>query len=183
MGAITKKKTPRPFTCQHVHIPYWCENHFTSVVSGSPPQNDTLQKKKKRINNTNIESKKTKQYTAELCFLRGWCTVHAKLVLFHTLGDVRLSCTNSVETRADRFNCRSLVPGTSWHRSPAAQGMVQTAVRERLPRHLFVIGVSSLLRRRYISELRANGRKQAKLLLSVQFPCQAQKNARDSVIS
>ena len=69
----------------------------------------------------------------------------------------------------------------SSHRPPAAQGMTQTAARERLPRHLFIIGVSSLLRRRRIPESRAKGREQRtrkkKTLLSVRFPRQA-KNKR-----
>ena len=61
--------------------------------------------------------------------------VQAMQNMLHTQGGVRLSCTNIDSTAVNSF---PIMWCLSWHRSPAAQGMVQTAVRERLPRQFVV---------------------------------------------
>ena len=52
--------------------------------------------------------------------------VQAMQNMLHTQGGVRLSCTNIDSTAVNSF---PIMWCLSWHRSPAAQGMVQTAVR------------------------------------------------------
>ena len=97
----------------------------------------------------------------------GWCTA----VLHNsaeTIRSIQLPLTRSRYcSPSRRVRTCPAMPKLTW--IIAKQGMVQTTVREWLPRHL--------LWRRYIPELRANGEEQAKSILPAQLPCRAKTKA------
>ena len=97
----------------------------------------------------------------------GWC----RAVLHEQFG------RNMI--RSIQFNSFPILLCMSWwHRSPAAQGMAQTAVRAILK-----IGVCSLLRRHYLPELRANGRNRQNRSNSLQISMPSKKNVLNFVFS